>query len=278
MKQDKNDDFKCSIVEFDNMLEQKEYIKEAVKNKKLRIFTEIEPGDFFGNSTIEQSMDAMEYGLETQTRSFLDKLSDVSSDEGFNEGFYMDYTGFAYDMGSVVAGEPECCLNMSDLNVTKSINILVDIGFNGETTATQITNRSIAIVNLIETLMLKKYIVNLKFINYNIQKDMSTLVITNTDTKDVNIANIAMLSSPQFFRQITWTTRDVIRGKNSKFGRGYTESNRFFKEEIKKQDAFFIPGSFMDKRHYEDSTYCNVENANKYITQLFNNYCETKGE
>lgn len=267
-----NDTNRIRCIEFDNLQEQKDYISEAVRTKKWSIVKEIVPDDFYGRHTLEETMQGMDYGFPANTEIFLSNIKDVSSEDIGGENVYMDIQGFAYDMGAVVSGEPECCINFNTNGNTPVIKILIDIGFDGSVRAEYINNRSFAIVNLINTLINKKYIVDVKFLNYNIQGDMSTVVFTKCNVENLSIATIAMISSPEYFRQIIWITRDELRNKESEYGRGRTTNDNKFKELLKNENALFIPGSFINHNFTYD---CQTkEKANSYITQLFNEYCE----
>ena len=153
---------KC--IHFDNLVEQKEYIKDAIKTRKWKVVSEIEREqpkntDFYGETNLEDTLLSMDYGLKSYTEYFLDNIDDISSESDGADGMFMDYEGFAYDMGAVVSGEPECCVNMNQLAPTPVINIVVDISFVCRVTAKEIMNRGIAITNLVNTLLTKKYIV-----------------------------------------------------------------------------------------------------------------------
>lgn len=266
---------KC--VFFDNLVEQKEYIKEAIATGKWNIVSEIRERqpvetNFFGDTNLENTLIAMDYGLKSYTEYFLDNLDEINSEQDGADGMFMDYEGFAYDMGAVVSGEPECCVNMNQLAPTPVINICVDISFCWNVPAKEIMNRGIAITNLINTLLTKKYIVNLEFVHYNIQSDMNTYLRTKIDTTTISISTIAMLCSPQFFRQISWVSIDECREKNSDCGRGNSILNKKQREMLSK-DALFIGGSYNDDNYTDDGGYGTVEKANKHIIELFNDYC-----
>lgn len=269
---------KC--VHFDNLVEQKEYIKDAIKTRKWKVVSEIERDqptrtDFYGETNLEDTLLSMDYGLKSYTEYFLDNIDDISSESDGAYGMFMDYEGFAYDMGAVVSGEPECCVNMNQLAPTPIINIIVDISFVWNVSATKIMNRGIAITNLVNTLLAKKYIVNLEFVDFNIQNDIRTRIYTKIDTTTISIATIAMLCSPQFFRQISWITTDELREKDSESGRGNSILDSRVINELKK-DALFIGGSYNDNGACNQrGVYDSVKKANEYITELFNEYCKT---
>ena len=274
MKQWKNGSIK--YLDFDNIQEQKEYISEPVKTQKWETTKEIEVGNFYGKHTLAETMQGCDYGFQADTQKFIENLKETTNEDIGGENVYMDIEGFAYDMGAVVAGEPECCINFNTGGMNKTIKILVDIGFHSGTSADEIYNRSYALINLINTLINKKYIIELKFFNYNVQHDMSTIVTTKVNVDNLSLATIAFMSSPEFFRQVTWITRDELRNKESEPSRGKTEVNDILKNYIKQEDALLIKGSFMNKNFERE--YRTKEQAEKTITNLFNEYCSQKGE
>lgn len=272
---------KVKCIEFENIQEQKEYIKNCIEEKKWDIIDEIKNAEndrrrfkFFGSSTLEDTFKSLDYGLSSYTEYFLENINEAANTSEEDNGLYMDIEGFAYDMGSVVEGVPECCINAGMPLSVPIVKIMVDITFATYTEAKQIMNRGVAITNLINTLLAQKNIVELSFIDFNVQGDMNTFIKTNVDTTTLPIGTIAMICSPQFFRQISWITTDELRNKNSGWGRGRSEMLRCVHEQIKKENILFIGGSYTDTGCIEDGHYDSIKAANEYITKKFNDYCK----
>ena len=267
----KNKNIKC--VDFDGFVDQYEYIQDFIKNNTFNTATEVNKcDDFYGKNNLKKTIEGMSYGLQDATNYFLDSISEIKNQDGLADGIFMDMQGFAYDMGSVVNGEPECCLNFGLPTPTPIITIMIDIPFSCWYSSKQIYNRGVAITNLINTLLLNGYIVDLYGMEYNIQSDMDTMYTVKIDTKTLSIANIAFLSSPEYFRKIGFITTDKIRNKPSEYGRGRSSALDFMIKKIKKDKIFFIGGSYNDNEitRYLDS----IDEANKYILKIFNKYCD----
>ena len=262
---------------FDNLYEYREFAEKCAKEENYSIVSRVkrEAGrnDFYGNLKFEDTIEAMKYGIKDYTSYFLENIADTTSEEDGWQGIFMDIEGFAYDMGAVVSGEPECCINWNDVAPTKVINIIVDISFNCGTSATEIKNRGVAIANLINTLLTKKYIVNLEFLEYNTQSDIDTEVLVKVDTSNLSIATIAMMCSTEYFRQVGFVTLDDIRHKESESGRGQGEMNNTKLNEWKDK-GFFIGGSYNDSRRTYNGCYRSIKSANETIEAMFNEYCK----
>jgi len=269
---------KVRCIEFDNLFEQREYVEKAINDNKWSVIREIREGqtkrsDFFGETNLSETIYAMDYGLQGYTNYFLDNISEVKQEADCNDELFMDSEGFAYDMGSVVSGVPECCINGGSPTSTPTIKIFVDITFYWGISAKEIQNRGIAITNLINTLLHKKYIIDLAFVDFNIQRDLQTMIITKFDSTTLSVATVALMCSPQFFRQLSWIATDELRGRNSDMGRGTSGMNNYLKNKIDEENIFFIGGSYNDRKVGE-GVYKSIESANKHITKLFNKFAE----
>lgn len=263
-------------IEFEDLQEEKKYIEEPIKNNKWEIIDEIRDNsrrDFFGGSTLEETLQALDYGLKSYTDYFLENINEYTKTTNEDNGLYMDIEGFAYDMGSVVEGVPECCITAGMPTPVPIIKIMVDITFAGCVEAKIIMNRGVAITNLINTLLAKKNIVELSFVDFNTQCDMNTLIKTNVDTTTLPISTIAMLCSPQFFRQVSWIATDELRQKESTLGRGRSEMLKCIAKKIEEENILFIGGSYTDPLGVDYGRYDSIAEANKYITELYNNFC-----
>ncbi len=262
---------KC--VDFDEFIDQLEYILPFIKNDTFGTVTEVnQKDDFYGENDLDQTIDGMNYGFKKNTDYFLEVIEDTKSFKDDANLMYMDIEGFSYDMGAVVSGVPECCINTGLPAPTPCFKIFVDITFNWTYSAKQIMNRGIAITCLIENLILNGYIVDLYVMDFNRQSDIHTMYTVKVDTQNLSIANIAFMSSPEYFRKIGWITTDKIRNKASEGGRGNSTLLPFMLDKIKKDKIFYIGGS------YTDSDLCNhlstPQEAIKYLVNKFNTFCK----
>lgn len=266
-----NKQIKC--MEFDNIIDLYENIMPFIKANTFGVVDEInENVGWNGEYSLNQTVEAMKFGFQKNTDYFLDNIKEIRSQETTGKGTYLDYEGFAYDMGNVVEGVPECCLN-ADLPATKPcIKIVVDIGFPSLYSAKQLNNRGIAIANLINTLIINGFIIDLCFMRYNHQHDMDIMFTVQVNTEVLPISVVAFLSSSDFFRKIGFITTDFIRERPSEIGRGMTIIQEFMLNKFKREDIFFIGGGYSNPElcyHLE-----NIKEANNYLLSLFNTYCK----
>lgn len=266
-----NKQIKC--MEFDNIIDLYENIMPFIKANTFGVVDEInENVGWNGEYSLNQTVEAMKFGFQKNTDYFLDNIKEIRSQETTGKGTYLDYEGFAYDMGNVVEGVPECCLN-ADLPATKPcIKIVVDIGFPSLYSAKQLNNRGIAIANLINTLIINGFIIDLCFMRYNHQHDMDIMFTVRVNTEVLPISVVAFLSSSDFFRKIGFITTDFIRERPSEIGRGMTIIQEFMLNKFKREDIFFIGGGYSNPElcyHLE-----NIKEANNYLLSLFNTYCK----
>lgn len=267
-----NNGKKIKAIDFDNLNEQLLYIQKPIKDKAYSVIDQVKQEDnFYGTHTLDQSLQGMKYGFDNDTNYFLDNIAQVQNDDGLTGGIHVDVEGFAYDMGSVVEGIPECCLNSNLPTPTPSVTIMVDIAFSWCVSARAISNRGIAITNLINTLLLNGYIVDLYLLRYNSQYDLDIMYTVKIDTTNLSIANIAYVCTPEYFRKIGWITTDVLREKESESGRGQSKILPFMLNKIKKEKIFFIGGDYSDSNI--TSHLDSVKNANNYILETFKKYC-----
>lgn len=264
---------KC--IEFDGLVEQLEYIKPQIQNNVYGIVDEIRENSYNnwnGKYTLDQTLNGMMYGFKSETDYFLDMVEEIRTQEGLSDGMYMDVEGYAYDMGSVVDGVPECCVNTGMPTPTPSVSIMVDISFSCGYSAQDLNNRGVAITNLVNTLLLNGYIVDLYYMMYNTQSDMDIMYTIKVDTKTMPISSVAFMSSVDYFRKIGFVTMDVIRGKQSSYGRGTSTIHNFMLNKFKKNDIFFIGGS------YSNNSLCShlsdVRDANKHLLEMFETFCK----
>lgn len=266
-----NKPIKC--VDFKSLVDQYNFIIEHINLNTFNIKDEIKKDSGWnGKHSLDESLKAMFFGFDNNTNYFLNNVNIIRSQDGIGEGYYMDSEGLVYDMGAFVSGEPECCLNMGLPEVKPSFKIMVDISFSSQYTEKQINNRGIAITNLINTLLINGYLVDLYFMLYNTQYDMDVMFTIDLDTKCLPIATIAYLCSTDYFRKICFAVIDKIREKKSCENRGISRLTSFMLDKFKKDDIFFIGGSFNNPEIGDKIN--TIDSANKYILELFNKFCK----
>jgi len=185
----------------------------------------------------------------------------------------MDIEGVAYDMGSVVSGEPECCVSMESPSTKQHIEIVVDLGYGGGESATTIDYRSVGIVNLVSTLQAQGYMIDLYIMSvYPSNKCMHRVKI-NTDT--FCVAQLASCTTTEYWRGLGWITVEIMRNKK---GDGGCDGSKLSEEKIKQykdKGVFYIGGGYTDRKM------CNLKSGKKatdYIIELFNKFCNSKNK
>ena len=272
----KTDNKVIKCVEFDSIIDQYEYIMPSIRNNRFGNVTELEKDmGWNGSYTLNEVIEGMKYGLQKSTDYFLDNIKEIRSQDTTGRGTFLDYDGFAYDMGSVVEGVPECCLNADLPAVKPCIKVLVDVSFSCWHSANQLDNRGIAIVRLINTLLAKGYIVDLYVYCYNNQDDMDVYYKTKISTETLTISTVAFISSVEFFRKIDWITTEVLRGKPSEDGLG---SSIYSSSEVQNKitkSGLCIPGGYQGCNHDDVRS---VEAATKWVQKLYEDYCKQESE
>lgn len=270
-----NNGRKIKCFEFEGLVEQLESIMPLIKNNTYGIVDEIKndsKDNWNGKYNLTQTINGMKYGFQAETDYFLECIEEIRTQDALSEGMYMDVEGYAYDIGSVVQGVPECCINTGIPTPTPSITIMVDISFSCVFSSEQLNNRGIAIANLVNTLLLNRYIVDLYFMMYNTQSDMDVMYTIKVDTKTMPISTIAFMSSTDYFRKIGFITMDYMRDKQSSRGRGQSTLHNFMLNKFKKNDIFFIGGGYSNN---ELSSHLDTpQNADKYLLHMFEKFCK----
>lgn len=268
--------YKNKIVktaQFDGFIDQLAFIDNFVKNNTFDTPKHVNVCDnFYGKHNLNETLDGMNYGFAETTDYFKNLITKIKSCTKSFDGIFMDYQGFAYDMGAVVSGEPECCVNMGLPVSTPCIKIFVDIAWSSWISAEQIFNRGVAITNLVNTLLVNGCVVDLYAVRYNIQDDLDIFFTTKIDTKTLSIANIAFMCSPCYFRKIGWITTDCLRDIPSSPDRGCSRMTDFLLNKIKQDKIFFIGGDYTNSSITGHLN--SIEEASEYILEIFKKYCK----
>ena len=264
-----NKDKGYTVIEFDSLSSHADYIAENNKssysyNRELK-----DCSDFIG---IEGNLDTIigniRYGDEKLTTSLLN-LKEQDNYEAEEYDIHMDIEGFAYDMGSVICGEPECCLNTNPLAPKKTIEIVVDLGYCGGCYATAINYRSIAIMNLVTSLQREGYIVKLSLLStYPRNKQIHK---TNIDTDIVSASQLAVGTSSYYWRGASWLTVQILNKGGRTGGDDCSTTPIDIIKQFEKDNIFYIGGGYTD---YKMNDFDSVDEANKYIQELFSKFID----
>lgn len=255
------------VIEFDSMYECKQFIEntEDIKNYRLIDAMRREPR-FYGEKDFSKVLERLKYGDDLSLKYYLDNIKSKEDDTDSYNSIRMDIEGFAYDMGAVVSGEPECCLNQNAPSTSPYKKIYIDIGYNVSVPAKVIHNRGIAIYELISSLLAKGYILDIYIIHYitcNSGEICAQKTKLNTDL--LSIAHLAFAGTCEFFRVVSWLLTAIQIGEKSYCGEGMSKpSDRVLKSFPK--DVFYIPAGYTDDRFNT----CDIKDAENILIELFN--------
>lgn len=270
-------------AEFDNNIDYLNWMVAKEKEAAWGVFKDLKQRDedWSGVKDWEQVKNKLAYGDDEFTGYFCDNLKDLSEDGDARNGVWMDIEGFSYDMGSVVAGEPECCVNMNGPESKPELVVYVPISFSCDWNKNLLLNRGVAITNLIHTLMVKGYILDIKMFHsvkreYKGEKGCNRITyVVNIPTQNLCIADIAYSCSPAYFRGAHFVAMDMLAdhfsGENGD-GRGRGEKCKQIVNEVKSKGIYFPDGYDGEgKRNFE-----TVEKANEWAIKRFNEYVERR--
>lgn len=258
---------RLKISEFSSPSDLLDFVNSNINKKDWSVPERIiDDNYFYGCKSMESAINQLQFGDPLYTKSFIDGLNEIKNEEIFNSDVFMDIEGFAYDMGAVVNNEPECCLNTGFPETKKSIDIIVSISFAGHVDTSAIKNRGIAIANLINTLLTKGYIVNLKFVRFH---NGRMIHLYNIDTKTQSISTLAFFCTPQFFRALNFLIDEIVWDRVGVGGKCTSFADMEFLNSLDDKNTFFIEGGYDDDRM---NNLYSIEKANSYISKLFNDF------
>jgi len=225
--------------------------------------------EFTNHKTYKQAFKGLKYGDTNYNNVFLDALKDANGDADA-VSYNFDVTGLFYDMGAVVMGTPENAFNITnDGDGKKQIKIYVDIVFSYGINNKYLLNRGVAIFNLLNTLILKGYILDVNFVcnTHNRMIDKTYYFTFKLPENEVNIPTIAHYTSPEFFRVINFVLLD-INGSDPSCCRGKNDAKQF--TDGLYINAGYTPSGDIDRKAIDAIK--TPEKAKQYIIDLFNNY------
>lgn len=287
MRQEYFPDEKYMITYCSSNVDLYNYIKKRVEEKGEGYWRHITDskrgGSWYGNVNYHQAMNNLIFGNKDTTQMFLDGLEDSRKEANRYEDLFLDTEGFAYDMGAVVKGEPECCLNSVGEAPKKTITIGVPYDFSCGNESKVLAWRGMAITNLLYTLINKGYIVNLKMIecykpNYQIDKGRKTYdssyFVLDVPVENICIGTIAFYCSVEFFRIIMILAQSMFceQPRDAGHGKGTRDYEDF--SDVLGKDMLIIPDGYLDRRMEGLES---LEDANKLVSEVFNKYCKREG-
>ncbi len=278
------DDDKILRAEAENNVDLYNYIQSRIKEKTRNYWKNIrdmDSGDnlkWYGGIEFDDVMDELLLGNKNQTQEFLSGIKEQFSDDVAYSQIYFDNEGFAYDMGAVVSGEPECCLNMGAPESKKFITIGIDYSFPCYVKPDVLRNRGMAITNLVHSLITQGYVVNLRFLQiynpHNTRNVTKSIFSLDLNTENLSISTVAFYCSVEFFRAIMILVHSMLDELPELPGEGMgsDDKDEFF--DIFGEDMLFIPAGYTDESM---RSLTSVEKANKKILNLFNDWNEKMG-
>lgn len=253
---------------FKNNTEVVKYLEDNAEKVKKSRFSTREADDFTNYKTYDQAFEGLKYGNTQYNNVFLDSLKDATDGED-GQAYTPDVTGLYYDMGAVTEGIPENAFNVTDNGEgKKTLKIYIDIAFVWSIPNKHLLNRGVAIFNLLNTLTLKGYILDVNFIcdTYNNCTHKYYNFTFKLPENEVNIPTIAFYTSPEFFRVINFVLLDINESDPSD-SRG--------KRNKKYTDGLFISGGYRadgePDREIEQAI-TTPEKAKNHIIKLFNDF------
>lgn len=268
------------IVRPDSLQEIKRVIISTPKEEleKYYYYNEVARGErhsFFGEyKDFDDLVSKLDVGTNKYDNYIFDNLKEPKLEDDENSGFSMSNEGFAYDMGSVIEGNPECCITQKALSPRKYIKIVLEHFAVCRTSPNQLANKAVAIANLINTLLSKGYIVDVKLIVYNYQgdgdaRDYNDYILDfsmDIPTGTLNLQRLVYMFSSEFYRGISWLYNAIIVNR-PKTNNGKSAKDRdVISKEYAEKNICYIRGI------YNEEYYNTIEKANDRILWHWNEF------
>lgn len=264
-------------VQFDSFTDMAGFITE--KRKEYGYFSILRSNRSSWNNycDFDDTYKQMLYGYTDFNQEMIEGLREFT-DAGLmaRGGLCMDTEGYSYDMGAVVQGIPECCISDNDIEEKKHIRVVASVGFNSSTDSRYIINRGVAIANLVGTLMLKGYVVDLDFVmayNPTNESFKKCIFFLRIPTGTFCASTIAFVTSTQFLRLMCIGVCDFILGKNiDGHATGYKTQEVL--DWCKNNSLYFEDGYEIGLNSLVRTMYETPEKAQKSINNAFNYWLE----
>ena len=265
---------------FENNIDFYEFIRSMEKKKTWqKIERHRARSEWAGNKTYEETMTELLYGNKEITHQFLEGLKNLGHEAEINTGISMNTEGFAYDMGAVVSGEPECCVDMKTPESKKSLTILMDYTAAGRIDEKILVRRGLGVANLIYTLIEKGYIINLNICScsnlsytgtlFSGDKVRKHLLSIGVPVDTLSLGTVGFYTSVEFFRILDILAEAMLLDADTHCGE--SQGTRNIEDYSLAEDVFLIPSCYLDIRGEKLRT---QEQANEYAKTLFREYCE----
>lgn len=241
-----------------------------------------ERSDFFGRyKDFDDLISKLDVGTNKYDKYVFDNLKEPKLEDDENSGFSMSNEGFAYDMGSVIEGNPECCIAQKALSPRKHIKIVLEIFSTWHASSGDLANKAVAVANLINSLLAKGYIVDVKLVTLqyeddNKKKDWNDYITDfsiDIPTNALNLQKLVYMFSSEFYRGILFLyTAIIANAPGACNGRSVKKDREEIVREYAKKNICYIPGI------YDDNTYSTIERANERILDHWNNFLKYREE
>lgn len=260
------------IQKFNSLLEVAEYLESLPDLYKYSLTQESAfrgQESWYGTGSFSEVLDKLRNGDRVQTLEYITNLKELNNFDELDTGFYRDVEGFAYDMGSVVEGEPECCINSGAPEAHKTLEIHIDIGYCGNTPASVINNRGYAIVNLINTLISKGYILDVYVVHYiTTRYGMNCAHLFKINTETLTLSTLAYTATCSFFRVVSWLLTAIQIKRYDYTGQGRSMPSGLLLKKLKQQNILYIPSGYTDERLNS----CSKSEAQELVNGYYNSF------
>ena len=269
--------YQYMMQDFESMTEIAMYLENIKDLSKYELTQDSllsEEREFYGVSSYKDMHDRLKYGDSKVTSIYLDKLKSITDESEIYNEIKMDVEGYAYDMGAVVSGEPECCLNSGYPSVKPHLNIYIDTGYNGSVSPSTIANRGIAVYQLISNLLSQGYLLDIWIIHY-IETSSGEYCCQRVklSTEYLTVSQLAFGGTCEFFRVITWLLTAIQVKRHSYTGSGQSMPKSCVIDELQKT-GLYIPSGYTDSRF----NCCDLKQAQEYVIDIYNEYVGGKNE
>ena len=222
-------------------------------------------------------------GISDQTencRAILEKLPQVMQTTQ-EQGFYWDVWGSAWDMGALLAGEPEVGLQFDTVEVKNPcVKIVVDMFYSGVVPAAKLTQRAAALTALLAALNSMGYAVELDLwlaSRNGDSKKLEILIEVHNAGRVFDLARIAYwCGHPAAVRQLCYPVMDRGYYESSVgcFGNSLPDDARTAekKKECKKEGWLYIESGYAG---LVGDQYSTPEKAAKWVAEQVDNINKT---
>ena len=261
---------------FGNIIELLEYIEQNEKRRDWGVIDNNRSArNWTGGYSYRQAKEQIITGETKYTQKFIEGLKTVQNEDTDNTQFGFDVEGDSYDMGAVVEGIPECCIQQTFPQDKKYIRVIAALGFRDGTPEQAIVNRGVAITHLISTLLTQGYIVDFSVCMYCSQKFSKQYggFVLDLPRNMISISSIAFVCSIQFFRIISLLTCDMINDVNWAGHCQAYKPDEFL--DWARKDTLYIDDDYDYDFEKDVRDYCKTpELAMAYVKEKYNNFCE----